>query len=127
MESKNIVLFETYEGVRFVLERSLRKFEHTINIHSSHLRSEIEQILRKNDINLLITELNQKNSDGLAVSAFGRQISPDLSIIWITVLGCNLFRQQKKELGNIFCIEKPLAIEDFREKVSQALDIHIHS
>jgi FixJ family two-component response regulator len=75
---------------------------------------------------LLITELNQKNSDGLAVSAFGRQISPDLSIIWITVLGCNLFRQQKKELGNIFCIEKPLAIEDFREKVSQALDIHFH-
>ena len=123
MKSKNIVLYETYYGVRFVLERSLQKITRPINIYSSNWKNEIKQIILNNNIDLLITELNQKTSNGLEVSALARQISPKLSIIWITVLGCNLFREQRKKIGNIRCIEKPLAIEDFRRDVLKALDI----
>lgn len=80
-------------------------------------------MIRNKNIDLLITELNQTNSNGLEVSALARKISPELSIIWITVLGCNLFREHREKLGNIRCIEKPLSIEDFREDVLTALDI----
>jgi len=124
MKSKNIVLYETYDGVRFVLERSLQKISQSINIYSSNWKNEIKKIIRSKNVDLLITELAQTNSNGLEVSALARKISPEISIIWITVLGCNRFREYREKIGNIRCIEKPLAIEDFRKDVFKALNIH---
>jgi DNA-binding NtrC family response regulator len=122
MKKKNIVIFEKYDGVRFVLERSLEKYKGNLNIYSSHWKSEIKNHIEHKKVDLLITELSKYNPDGLEISRFAREISPDLQIFWITVLGCDVFREQIETLGNIRCIEKPLEIQKLRNKVLQALD-----
>lgn len=123
METKNIVLFEHYDGVRFVLERSLSKYHRLINILSSHWKNEVKRFIDQKDVDLLITELNSINSAGLEISRYARKTDPDIKIIWITVLGCDVFRELKEELGNIHCIEKPLEIKYFRQGVFEALEI----
>jgi DNA-binding NtrC family response regulator len=123
MDIKNIVLFERYDGVRFVLERSLLKFQHAIQIRSSHWKNEIKSLIDQQDVDLLITELSRFNPTGLEISRYARKADPDLKIIWITVLGCDVFRELRKDLGNILCIEKPLEIEEFRRDVFNALEI----
>jgi DNA-binding NtrC family response regulator len=123
MNVKNIVLFERYDGVRFVLERSLAKIPHEIGIFTSHWKEEIKQQIKNQPVDLLITELSQVNSDGLEISHFAREIAPELKIIWITVQGCHNFHKQKEQLGNIKCIEKPLEIKNFRQKVLIALEM----
>ena len=123
MVEKNIILFERYDGVRFVLERSLAKYEEDICIHTSHWKNEIKKMIDHNNADLLITELSNVNPDGLELSRYARKISPGLKILWITVLGCDIFRKQKQQLGNIQCVEKPLKIEDFREDVLEALKL----
>jgi DNA-binding NtrC family response regulator len=123
MDSKNIILFERYDGVRFVLERSLLKFKDNIDIYSSHWKNEIKNRIENQNVDLLITELSKANPDGFELTCFARKVAPELNIIWITVLGCDVFTEQRERLGNIMCIEKPLEIKNFRKNVLQALDI----
>ncbi len=123
MSEKNILLYEKYDGVRFVLERSLSKYEDDIKINSSYWINEIKHHIRENQVDLLITELSKHNPDGLELSSYARKISPNLKILWITVLGCHLFRKQREKLGNIQCIEKPLEIKQIRKAVLQALEV----
>jgi DNA-binding NtrC family response regulator len=123
MDSKNIILFERYDGVRFVLERSLLKFKDNIDIYSSHWKNEIKNRIENQNVDLLITELSKANPDGFELTCFARKVAPELNIIWITVLGCNVFTEQRERLGNIMCIEKPLEIKNFRKNVLQALEI----
>jgi DNA-binding NtrC family response regulator len=123
MIGKNIILFERYDGVRFVLERSLSNIDEDVTIHASCLKNEVKKWIDCDETDLLITELSRVNPEGIEISRYARENFPDLQIIWITVLGCNVFKDARKALGNILCIEKPLAIEDFRQSVLKALDI----
>lgn len=123
MDEKNILLFEKYDGVRFVLERSLVGHKEDIILYSSHLKNEIKTLIEENHVDLLITELSKYNPDGLEISFFARKLDPQIEIFWITVMGCHLFREQKNELGNVKCIEKPLEINQIRNNVFQALKI----
>jgi len=120
---KKIILFEHYDGVRFILERSLSRASEEVNIHSSTLKNDIKDILDNNEVDLLITELSRPNPSGLELSRYARKSQPDLKIIWITVLGCDVFREIKNQIGNIKCIEKPLEIKDFRRDVFKALEM----
>jgi DNA-binding NtrC family response regulator len=122
MNNKKIILFEKYDGVRFVLERSLAKIKGNIDIHSSHWKNEVKHLIDQDNVDLLVTELSRVNSDGLEISRYARKIHPDLQIIWITVLGCDIFREQKEKIGSVACIEKPLEINEFREHVIHALE-----
>jgi DNA-binding NtrC family response regulator len=122
MNEKKIILFERYDGVRFVLERSLENYRDRFDIYSSYLKEEVKNKVEDGNIDLLITELSKVNPDGLEISYYARKMSPDIKIIWITVLGCHVFRDQQKILGNIRCIEKPLEIQQFRNDVLNALE-----
>lgn len=124
MQKKNIVIFEKYDGVRFVLERSLEKYKDNLEIFTSHWKGEIKNRIENNHVDLLITELSKFNPDGLEISRYAREIEPELEIIWITVLGCDVFRKQKEKIGNVKCIEKPLEIKNFRKNILESLDIY---
>lgn len=123
MTKKNIVLYENYDGVRFILERSLSNSTHDINIQCSNQKNVILSLIDEDHVDLLITELSSKNPDGLEISRYAREIKPNVKIIWITVLGCNVFREIRNKIGNIICIEKPLEIKDFRRDVYNALEL----
>jgi DNA-binding NtrC family response regulator len=107
--------------VRFVLERSLSKFKNGITIHSSHWKDDIKQLIDSKSIDLLITELSMVDTDGLEISQYARRSFPDMTIIWITVMGCHEFKEQKEALDIFQCIEKPLEIAEFRNDVIEAL------
>jgi len=124
MDAKNIILFERYDGVRFVLERSLFKYKDDIDIFSSHWKNDIKQRIENQNVDLLITELSKMNPDGFELTCYARKVAPEIKIIWITVLGCDVFKEHREHLGNIQCIEKPLEIKSFRKNVLQALEIN---
>lgn len=126
-ESKRIVLFERYEGVRFVVEQSLKKYQENIQIISIHDVDEVKKWIDGESIDLLITELSKFNAEGMEISRYARKRHPDLKIIWITVLGCNEFLDQKIALGIYQCLEKPLEIDEFRGDVLKAINIENQS
>ena len=122
MVEKKIIIFEQNKGVRFVLERSLNKFGDKFDIIFSQNRAEIKKLIKDGIVDLLITDLDNTNHNGVGLSIYARKTSPSLNIIWITVCGCNLFRKEKNRLGNITCLEKPLDINRFRKTVLTTLN-----
>ena len=123
METKKIILFERYDGVRFVVERSLQKYQDRVQIISIHNIDEIKDLIDAEPIDLLITELSKLNSDGLEISWYARKKLPELKIVWITVLGCYEVEEQRLDLGIFKCIEKPLEIDELRAVILKALEI----
>ncbi len=121
MEEKNIVIFEKYDGVRYVLERSLSKYKDQVEIYATNWKSDAKKLLSNPNIDLLITEISKAGLDGLEISHFAREINPDLKIVWVTVLGCNAFQKEREILGEIKCVEKPLEVKAFRKKVIKLL------
>ncbi len=104
-----------------MLERSLRKYQGEIEIVSANEVDEAKALVASDHVDLLITELSKVNSDGLIVSRYARKMNSELRIIWITVLGCNEFKEQKENLNILECMEKPLEIDKFRADVLEAL------
>lgn len=117
MDTKIIVLFERYEGVRFVLEQSLEKFQDKIKIISSKNKQKIISEITNHSVDLLITEISSIHPDGLEISAYARKHHPNLDIVWITVLGCDVYNEIQEKLGRIYCMEKPLDIKIFRNNI----------
>ena len=83
MNERNIILFERYDGVRFVLERSLFKYKDKIDIFSSHWKNEIMDRIENENVDLLITELSKVNPDGFELTCFARKVTPELKQNWI--------------------------------------------
>ena len=123
MDKKKIILYERYDGVRFVLERSLLKSKQNIQIHSTHWKREVKDLIDKHNVDLLITEINKADPIGLEISHYARKTMPNLKIIWITVQSCSVFKSIKEKIGDVHCIEKPLEIRDFRQDVFEALEL----
>ena len=121
MKAATIVLFEKNEGVRFVLERSLDKYDNWIQVTAVNRVEEALQLLNKTSFNLLISEVSKTSSDGMRISERARQLWPDLKIIWVTVAGCSAFDKEKNQLKIVACLEKPLDINDFRRITLEAL------
>jgi DNA-binding NtrC family response regulator len=117
MSEKNIILYERYEGVRFVLERSLKMYQNEMQIFSAQDKDKVKALIDAESIDLLITELSSIHPDGLEITAYARKQIPDLAIIWITLLSCDVYRSIKEKFGSIYCIEKPLDIQTFRDDV----------
>jgi len=122
-KEKKILLYERYDGVRFILEHSLAVYVDKFNIYSSHLKNEIKSRIETEKVDLLLTEISKFNPDGLEISYFARKLLPELQIIWITVQGCHDFLYPKEELGKVTCIEKPLDIRTIREIVLQKFEV----
>ena len=122
---KNIVLYEPAYSVRFVLEKSLSRFQEEISIFSSYRIKELQQQISKDNVDLLIADISEFISPGIRLSRYGRRHHSDLKIIWLSVLGCDRLSALKIDIGNIVCLEKPLDIVDFRRNVLRILNLLI--
>ena len=123
MKTKTIILFERYEGVRFVMERSLRKYEDQIVVQPVRSLGQARQLFDAQNVDLLVTEISQINGEGMGISRFARAHEPELKILWVTVAGCDTFSAEKRHLGVYKCMEKPLGIEEFRQTIAEALEM----
>ncbi len=115
----NIVIFERYDGVRFVLEKALEKYRSKFNIKTYRHKRRIHRLVDQKKVDVLITEMSKLDPVGLELSRYVRKTDQDVNIIWITVVGCHEFRQEMKNLNIAYCFEKPLEVNAFRRSLEE--------
>jgi DNA-binding NtrC family response regulator len=123
MKTKTIVLFEQYEGVCFVMERCLRKYQDQITVHPVYSLGQAQRLFGTQGVDLLVTEISLTNREGMEISRFARAHEPELKIVWVTVASCDAFSEEKRRLGVYKCMEKPLEIQEFRRTIAEALGV----
>jgi DNA-binding NarL/FixJ family response regulator len=117
MSDLQIVLFERYDGVRFVLTKALDKFQNDFSIQAFRHKRLIKKFIDQNKVDILITELSKVDPVGVEISRYVHEQEPDIKIVWITVVGCHEYRQEMKDLEIALCFEKPLDLSSFRKGI----------
>ncbi len=114
-EEIRIVLFEQHDGVRFVLQRILENCCDLIHVTATRNKNFIKKLIDDNQVDILITELSRLDRIGLELTKYASNSDTEIKIVWVTVLGCHLFRKEMRALGVARCFEKPLEAKTLRK------------
>lgn len=81
-------------------------------------------ILEKNIIDLLVTDLRMPKMDGVELLAAVSQSFPEIPSIVMTAFGTSGLEQHLKQAGTLNLLEKPLDIDTLEQAVNKALDFY---
>jgi CheY-like chemotaxis protein/predicted regulator of Ras-like GTPase activity (Roadblock/LC7/MglB family) len=81
-------------------------------------------ILSKNKLDLVVTDLRMPVMDGVELLALMSESFPEVPNIVMTAFGTSVMEQQLKKAGTLRVLEKPLDIDGLEQAVIKALDDH---
>jgi len=120
MTKKVLIVDDDQEMLRF-LKKDLEKYRRTFTVLSANDGLDAVDLLKKNQISLVITDLEMPQMDGFALLTHIKERYPDVSAIAITDSSTPEEQKRSKEKGALGYIEKPFIIEDLARKIVTSL------
>jgi len=121
MESKRILVVDDQESMRDMLADLLDMMGHQTRTASGG--AEALETLREGPIDLVITDLNMPEMDGMELTKRIKASSPELPVIVITGYGTFHTERQVLASGADGYIPKPCTIHRVQETVNAALGV----
>jgi len=116
---KNILIIDPLHGETHL--ELLRRFGFA-GVRLTEARSALEHIRRGRPVDLVITELELKDMDGIEFVADLRRSLPDLPVIVVTEQGSIESYLKAASLGVVEYLNKPVMKNELRRIVNLALD-----
>jgi two-component system response regulator HydG len=116
-----ILIIDDNETIRLGMEQVVRKMGHTALLASSG--SEGLDLMRKREVDFLITDLKMEGMDGVQVLKAAAELDPDCPAMIITAFGTVETAVEAMKIGAFDFIQKPFAPEVVRLKVERALEL----
>ncbi len=120
MVKKVLIVDDDQEMLR-ILKKDLEKYKRTFTILAADDGLTAVELLKKNQISIVITDLEMPQMDGFALLTHIKENYPDISAIAITDSGTSEDQKLAKEKGALGYIEKPFIIEDLARKIVTSL------
>ncbi|WPD24920.1 MAG: response regulator [Candidatus Electrothrix scaldis] len=95
-------------------------------ITTAHNGREALDILSRNPMDLVVTDLRMPVMDGVELLAAMTETFPKVPNIVMTAFGTPVMEQQLKKAGTMEVLEKPLDIDALEQAINRALDLHEH-
>ena len=116
-----ILIIDDNETIRIGLQHVATKMGHDALTASSG--DEGLKLLRKNEVDFVITDLKMEGMDGVEVLRKVTELEPDCPTMIITAFGTVETAVQAMKIGAFDFIQKPFAPEVVRLKVERALEL----
>ena len=116
-----ILIIDDNETIRVGMEHVIRKMGHTALSAASG--KEGLGLMRKQELDFLITDLKMEGMDGVQVLKAAAEIDPDCPAMIITAFGTVETAVEAMKIGAYDFIQKPFAPEVVRLKVERALEL----
>ena len=120
MAKKVLIVDDDQEMLR-ILKKDLGKYSRTFTVLTAEDGLAAVEMLKKNNISLIITDLELPQMDGIALLSHLRERYPDISAIVITDSSTPEKQKLAKEKGAAGYVEKPFIIEDLARKIITSL------
>ncbi len=120
MAKKVLIVDDDQEMLR-ILKKDLGKYSRTFTVLTAEDGLAAVEMLKKNNISLIITDLELPQMDGIALLSHLRERYPDISAIVITDSSTPEKQKLAKEKGAAGYVEKPFIIEDLTRKIITSL------
>jgi CheY-like chemotaxis protein len=109
--------------VLFVFGDTLRELGDAYEIETTQSGLEGLDKVKEERFDLVITDLNMPDLDGVALTEGIRQASPDTSVVWITAYGCHNVSTDAARLKIHRCYDKPLEVDEILQIAREALGL----
>lgn len=118
MSDKHILIVDDEESILTILKNSLKKLNYRVTTVSDGFAA-LDQ-LAEQSFDLIVTDFNMAQMDGLELLEAVRYVQPDAKVILITAYGSRGLEDEAGRLKARF-LSKPLEIDSFRQIVQEAL------
>lgn len=122
MAKKRILLVDDEESIRVVLKGSLKKLGSDYEVVAVADGFAALSALLKQPFDLVISDYNMAQMDGLELLEAIRYAQPDAQLIMITAYGSKELEAETRQLRVYRYLTKPLKIGSLRQLVLEALD-----
>lgn len=119
--AKKVLIVDDDQEMMRIIKKDLEKYKRTFAVLTANDGLAAVELLKKNQLSLVITDLEMPQMDGFALLTYIKERYPDVSTIAIT--DSSTLEEQKlaKEKGALGYIEKPFIIEDLARKIVTCL------
>ena len=121
---QRVLVVDDEENVGLIVKNGLKKLPN-IDIHLAHNAEQALALCQESPFDLMITDYMMPGRDGLALATQIRQMYPETVILMLTAHSNDELHQQASQVSVQRILNKPVAIAEIRQAVSQALD-HIN-
>jgi DNA-binding NtrC family response regulator len=120
--TKRILIVDDEARVLLILHDTLQRLGTGFEVVTAQSSSEALKRARKEDFDLVITDLRMPGMDGIELTRALRAIQPEIRVVWITAYGCHKASADSVKLGVFRCLDKPLEIKQIRQVAQEALN-----
>jgi DNA-binding NtrC family response regulator len=124
--SKKILIVDDDPVILRMLTACLRVFKDLAIMTADDGKSALE-ILKKEPVDLLITDLNMPEMNGLKLLSYMKKNQPEIPVIVLTAFGQSELEEKIKGYGNLEYYEKPLDINVFKETILKRIQTEPNS
>ncbi len=121
MARKRILIVDDEVSILTILRTSLEKLEPGYEVDTAHDGFTALDKLRDSQYDLVVTDYNMAEMDGLELLETIHYLQPAARVILITAYGCDAVETEARRLQAYRYLTKPLEIKFFRQVVQQAL------
>jgi len=118
---KRILIVDDDERVLFVLHKVLERVNTGYEIVTASNGHAALEAFADAPPDLVITDLRMPEMDGIALTEAIRGQDTNVIVVWISAFGCHQVHKAAKRLDVYRCMNKPLAIQEIRKLVREAL------
>ncbi len=122
--AKRILLVDDEENARIALSRLLSREGYVVNTVSNGF--EALNYLREHDVNLIVTDINMPEMDGISFLREANRSFPGINVIMITAYGGVESYIEAINLGAFEYINKPVKIEELKSILDRIFSLPDH-
>jgi DNA-binding response OmpR family regulator len=112
---KKVLIVDDEETLTWSMAKSLSKDKDKYEVMIANNGKEALNILRNNDIELVILDIRMPDINGLDLLVRIRKEQPKTKVIIMTAYGSSDVQREANRRGSLFYIEKPFEISDIRK------------
>ncbi len=118
----NILIVDDEEHLLFTLADALNLYEDSLNVFTANNGEKALEILSKNHIKLVITDVKMPGMDGLTLLLKAKKKYPNIYFIVMTAYGNIEIQNKAKYRGAVFYMEKPFDFDFLLELIFKILE-----
>ena len=121
---RNILIVDDEPTVLDFLRDAIEDYQGQFNIHTATSGEEALEILGSTKVDLVLTDLNMPQMNGFELIAYMSRNYKDVPIITMTGFGTPESLARAKQLGSLFCVEKPIQLDTLVGTIEEALETY---
>lgn len=123
---KTILIVDDEELFAHAVAEGLAAYDPSIRVLTACNGRVATQLLASNEVDLLLTDLDMPEMDGVELTAYAAQRHPQIPVVVITAFGSHQVSERLRPFRILGLVDKPADLTDLYNRIRASLDAGAH-